>query len=806
MAEIQGKHHFDLGKYAITGLFALTLAIPLIGQPLSGLDIFDFQFNIYGVLSMVSAAITLVLLFYTSFRIKTHSDDTVWLMLLLIAISIFGVAEGLQRMSITAPTAVFWATLSSIGGATVPVFSFLFTLSYTRPHSRHGNAVVAMLTAALFMLFFEASGNALFDNNPAHAHMYPWGWNTGVGPVFLVISIWVFVPVMWALLQIIRFRRTTDNPALSAQARLITVGFAIPLAIGLITDIGFPVAGKVNYVPPLATTSFTLTAVLLVIATTRYKLFRLSPALLANNILSTMRDMVVVTNPQLHIEFMNTEAETLFAKKPNYASTPLPNFFEHAGSPESAFSLHEISSATAAVTITKLSTKIGEKQRYFNASVSRIVNGTTIEGYVWAFSDVTALQVAQEQLQKEKESVEQKVKDRTLELFQERARLEASINSLRAGFFMTDPSGDLLTINPSAKSILFVPYEPGQSPGEADVLAHVPDSPTMQDIDRALGGIHILKLIKESSRAKKTVILDEVEHQGKVLQIFLAPIAPILGRDEDKDTVLGSVVLIEDITEAKVLERSKDEFFSIASHELRTPLTAIRGYSSMINQMFEDELNKSPDLSEMITNIHNSSIYLIGIVNDFLDMSRLEQNQLQLNYSSFAINDVISKILAEMDANIKEKKIKIKLDDSIQNAPALIADADRVKQVLYNLIGNSVKFTQNGTVTLEAVKKKDKLEIRVADTGTGVPADNIKLLFHKFQQAGNSLLTRDTAKGTGLGLYISKMLANKMDGDLVLEKTEVNKGSVFVFTIPIRPSPEKTAAVEAKSTIEPTKA
>jgi signal transduction histidine kinase len=113
------------------------------------------------------------------------------------------------------------------------------------------------------------------------------------------------------------------------------------------------------------------------------------------------------------------------------------------------------------------------------------------------------------------------------------------------------------------------------------------------------------------------------------------------------------------------------------------------------------------------------------------------------------------------------------------------ADKNRVKQVIYNLAGNALKFTERGGITVGAEVLGNKVHVTVIDTGRGISDKNQNLLFHKFQQAGNSLYTRDTTRGTGLGLYISKLLVENMGGTLALEHSEEGKGTTFGFTIPI---------------------
>jgi len=253
---------------------------------------------------------------------------------------------------------------------------------------------------------------------------------------------------------------------------------------------------------------------------------------------------------------------------------------------------------------------------------------------------------------------------------------------------------------------------------------------------------------------------------------------------------IGCAVLFQDTTQERLLERSRDEFFSIASHELRTPLTSIKGNSSLILQFYKKVL-KDDVLNEMVTDIHDSSDRLIEIVNDFLDVSRLEQGRIEFHLEPLAISKVIEETVYGMGALLKQKKLHVKLSSNIRqldSLPEVVADKNRLKQILFNLLGNAVKFTKKGGMTIDAELLHESIKITVTDTGAGISLQSQALLFRKFQQASDSILTRDSSNGTGLGLYISRLLAKGMGGELGLERSELGKGSVFFVTLPVATS------------------
>jgi len=351
------------------------------------------------------------------------------------------------------------------------------------------------------------------------------------------------------------------------------------------------------------------------------------------------------------------------------------------------------------------------------------------------------------------------------ELNDEKARLEASINSLPLGFLLTNSKNTIITMNPLIRNMI------GQK--KLEKLSTAPAAVTLDLLER------ILSESADCLANRRIATLDYTSKQGRVLKLFFSPVL-------EGTEAIGVVTLVEDITEAKVLERAKEEFFSIASHELRTPLTAIRGNASMIEQFYSESI-KDADLHEMVDDIKKASVRLIEIVNDFLDTSRLEQGKMAFNLEMFDISEVIEGVTYEMSAMIKDKNVYLRADLTLHNLPHVYADKDRVKQIIYNLVGNALKFTEKGGITIYGKPEGTMLRVSVSDTGRGIPADKLALLFRKFQQAGNSLLTRDTTRGTGLGLYISKLLTEKMGGELSLDSSEVGKGTVFSFTLPLQP-------------------
>ncbi len=368
----------------------------------------------------------------------------------------------------------------------------------------------------------------------------------------------------------------------------------------------------------------------------------------------------------------------------------------------------------------------------------------------------------EEELKAEKQSVEKKIIERTREVDEEKTKLMAAIEALTKAFVMMDLNGEIILVNENLNKIFNLEKQ----------------NWLISDIQEQLGdSFDFVKAYKNNILEKKKMVYDDIALGSKILQIRFSPVF-------DKDKVNGVLAIIGDVTDEKVLARSKDEFFSIASHELRTPLTAIRGNTSMMLDYYKESF-KDPELNQMLLDTHEASVRLIGIVNDFLDMSRLELSKIEFKMEKIILGDLIGEVLKEYKVTGLQNKLYLKFVESKTEIPAVNADVNRVKQVVINLIGNSVKFTKEGGISISLTYNNDFVEVHVADTGYGIPLANQSLLFRKFQQAGDSTLTRDGAKGTGLGLYISKLMVEGMGGKIFLEKSEENKGSTFTFSLPV---------------------
>lgn len=226
------------------------------------------------------------------------------------------------------------------------------------------------------------------------------------------------------------------------------------------------------------------------------------------------------------------------------------------------------------------------------------------------------------------------------------------------------------------------------------------------------------------------------------------------------------------------LDKLKDEFVSVASHELRTPMTAISGMISMIFEGDYGPINKS--LNEPLKDISKSTQRLIILVNDILNVSRIETGKLKLSLSTFDIRSVIGEMVEQLMPIAIEKGISFGIEGS--GSVVVQADKDKTKEILNNLIGNALKFTQDGSALVYYKADEDEVKVFIKDTGIGISRDDQLKLFGKFKQISSQQIGKPA--GSGLGLYISRELTRKMGGELWIDDSNLGKGSIFAFSLP----------------------
>ncbi len=382
------------------------------------------------------------------------------------------------------------------------------------------------------------------------------------------------------------------------------------------------------------------------------------------------------------------------------------------------------------------------------------------------------LEQALGELRKTNQELDQRVADRTRELSQAlmRERAEASKNQailegIADGVIVFDNSGKALVANPAIGRLLN--YFPEQILGMDPVQLTELVGGDIGDRERIL---FALRNPEGSSNIR-------FQWNKKILLMNAASVM------EGENSQVGTVAVFRDFTQEAEIERMKDAFLAIVSHELRTPLNAIIGYSEMLREAVYGPMTDRQ--VEVINRIMNNTYRLLELVSDLLDQAQIESGAMKFQNRPFTPYELLEGLHSVMDRLAADKGIR--LTSSIdQDLPAtLFGDPRRMQQVLTNLVGNAIKFTDQGSVTVKIYRvDKNRWAMRVTDTGRGISADAQKYIFEPFRQAEDTSIREHS--GIGLGLSIVKRIVDLMGGEIQV-KSAPGKGSAFTVVLSFMP-------------------
>jgi len=302
-------------------------------------------------------------------------------------------------------------------------------------------------------------------------------------------------------------------------------------------------------------------------------------------------------------------------------------------------------------------------------------------------------------------------------------------------------------------------------------------------------GKNILELINDIPKLKTTI----ENNMRKGRQKFDLPVIQINKKSmlfKGRSILNGTILVIEDITNLKRtevklekhqdLDRMKSIFIASMSHELRTPLNSIIGFTGLILQGISGKIDE--DARKDLDIVYNSSKHLLSLINDVIDISKIEADKLDIHFEEVKLDDIIEEIVSTISKDAEKKKLKIKMEFPV--GLTIVSDRKRLFQCILNLMSNAVKFTEKGEIKLKAVKKAGVLKITVTDTGIGIKKKDIPKLFNSFIRLDSPM--KEVTSGTGLGLYLTKkIMASVFQGNISVESV-YGKGSTFTLEIPLK--------------------
>jgi len=345
--------------------------------------------------------------------------------------------------------------------------------------------------------------------------------------------------------------------------------------------------------------------------------------------------------------------------------------------------------------------------------------------------------------------------------------LERVIGAFPDGLIMYDTYGKIQIINEALKEFLDIKQKDIQSRYITEIL----NDPSLENLHK------IFKAERKKERATEIEILKPIK---RVLQIFVLPITGV-GQD-----IIGFINVIHDITREKAIEKIKTEFVSIAAHQLRTPLSAIKWSLKMVLEGDAGPLTK--EQSEFLEQSYQSNERIIRLINDLLNVARIEEGKFLYEFSEIQLEDLIENVVSDLRLLAEQKNIKIKIHKLDKKTPKAKIDSSKMRLALQNVIDNAVKYTPpNGKVDIFVKYAAPNLEITVKDTGIGISEEQTVRVFTKFFRTDNAM--KMETEGSGLGLFIVKNIIEYHKGKIWFE-SEINKGTTFHIAIPIN-APEK---------------
>ena len=351
---------------------------------------------------------------------------------------------------------------------------------------------------------------------------------------------------------------------------------------------------------------------------------------------------------------------------------------------------------------------------------------------------------------------------------EEASKSQAILESIADGVVVNNPQGEVILLNPAAERILNT---------SRDSLLNVDIRHLVESFDdpgstAALAAIELM-LTQASIPSEIEVSSSTLEMDNRVIN---AHMAPVIARH---DEFLGVVTILRDISKEVEADRAKSEFISTVSHELRTPMTAIKGYTDLLSGGAVGPLNENQ--KHFLGVIKNNTDRLIALINDLLDISRIETGRVRFEPAPVKVGEIIADVVEAMAARAQERKLNLTYEVDA-GLPEVMGDRGRLHQVLTNLVGNAINYTPQGSVTVETTTAGTAVQVSVHDTGVGIAPEDIGNIFDRFYRADDPVVQE--ASGTGLGLPIVKMFV-EMHGGRVWVESESGKGSIFTFILPV---------------------
>jgi len=719
--------------------------------------------NSFAFISLASCFISLVLaaLVYAS---NSKSKVNRLFALSCVILSYTAFAEYSLRQAPNAAEALVWARIDILWPLLM-VAILHFTLAFTEQWkvlSKRRALILIYVPAACFTVLVITTNYLTSEITQTW-----WGWANAsrFNAATLITNIWFISMVLLIGFIMWRYYIKQKDHIKKCLAKYIAIGYTIPSLTGLLTGLITPLLGA--QMPDMTVSAWAIGGLFIWYGIWKYRLFTIDPTTAAESIFDTMSDLLFLVDMNGKIIRVNQAALSVLDYREEElvgrSLRPLIRETEITMTALQEMHIDEIDDIKD-----KRATIESKSGRLIPVSISPSAlrdHKNKAVGFLFTARDMT-----------------------------ERKQMEDEIRKLNTA--IEQANDGIAIFNRSDRKITYA------NPAFAQTLGYDSQEVTGRQYREFISKLNsdyygsLGDILNDSQISTKTV---EVEHERKDGTLFPALLSLNYIRNENgvadgvlafsKDITESKMVNEQLIAQAKELEqmnvhlqeanRLKSIFLASMSHELRTPLNSIIGFTGLILNGLTGDI--TDEQRNQLSMVKSSAHHLLSLINDILDLSKLEAGKFQLVIDEVNLDDLIKDTLNTISPLIEAKQLPINSD--IEQGISLYSDERRIKQILINLLGNAIKFTREGSIFLSAkLTDNSILKLSVKDTGMGISDENLQKLFKPFSQVKDQITKN--IDGTGLGLYLSKKLANLMGGD-ISATSELGKGSDFVCTIPL---------------------
>ncbi|MCH7541499.1 PAS domain S-box protein [Patescibacteria group bacterium] len=720
-------------------------------------QIFSLTFNPYGLIPLVTVLLNLSLMALLIYK-GSQVPSTRWFILAILVAVSFGVSATLQSFSASAEAANYWGLIGGISTAFGAPVLLAFTLVYTGNEKILTSFFrqVLIFGPALFFLFIGWTTDLIYSRDLSQFQRLSYGWESPQSTYGWVATLWLAVLFILALFVLIRHW----NQSRSTQTLLLVIALLIPIIGGVTFDSVLPLVFDIQLFP-ITSILTTVMGVIVTYAIVRYGLFAISPILTANTIVDTMSEALLVIRPDNTIEQVNKAALDLLGfKSEELLGQSIRKIWLDENSWErflmAAFTSKEEKSVIGFDI--DFQSKGGERIPV-NFSATSLVEKNHLLGIVGLARDM-----------RETEKLINRITA-------ERNKMSVTLGGLVEGIFAVNKQGKIILSNPALEKMLG--FEVGGVIGEhADEVINMSAGETRVLIKDLLPKEKILK--DQIVTTKKNIKISK--RDGSFIYVDLTSSSI----PETEEMEFGATITFRNVSKEHEFEEMKLDFVSMAAHELRTPLTAIRGYLSVLQEETAQSLDK--EQRSFLDKAFISSSQLAALIENLLSVSRIERGRMKIEKNLVDWEKIVAEVVESFMGQARHKEVDLKLKKPSRRLPKTPLDKFRMSEVLNNLIGNAVTYTDPGGSIELSIELEDKEIItHIKDTGQGIPKEALPKLFTKFFRVSGVL--EQGSKGTGLGLYIAKAIVDMHNGR-IWAKSILGKGSTFSFSLPLETEEE----------------